>query len=241
MKFVPKPDKNALSNIKMFHGLAADAIERLYGQMQYKRFRKGDLLLVLGQRSASLLWIHTGSAKICDSIPSYLSAEAQDTRESVLNVVGPGAPLGEINFLDGQGHSATVTALEDTACFVLKCTDFRQFLSEFPQLQDNFSAHIGGIIRDKTAKIHCLTRQNLGGSIAEQLLVLASRWGQPRDAGQILIDIPLTQFLLANMTGHERSSVTHVLTTFKNKKWIAVSKDHRITIRDVNALREYSG
>lgn len=238
MKHSHPANEKTIASMQSLEGLNEAAVKQIQARMNYKNFRKGDAILSSGQKSNAVFWIHVGSVKIC----SPLSADdlaSTENRVTVFNVAGPGALLGEIHFVDGRGHSADVITLEKTSCFMMSHADFRFFLQELPELQDKFLVCLASHIRYKTKIISSLTYQTLAGSIAEQLLILAQRWSENSNQGHKRIIIPLTQVLLAQMTGHERSSVAHVLTTFKKKNWISIDKEHRITILNSEALSSF--
>ncbi len=240
MRATPLPDKENLSFIDLLRGLEQDAIDQLYKQMQYRLYRKGDMILSIGHVSQAIFLMHTGFAKICTASP-VIQRDNSEENESVFHIVGPGALLGEVNFLDNSGHTASVVALETASCFMLGNEVFRESLTKYPQLEKNFHHHLGARFRRMTAMFCLVTHQNVAEGIGEQLLKLANAYGEIGETNAILIRVPLTQVLLGAMTGHSRENVGRSLAFFKSRGWIDYAADRRILIKDAYALNQYCG
>lgn len=231
-----EPGIEGLRSMALLQGLSDEELACVYARTQYRRFRRGAVILSAGQHSSEVFFLYTGSVKISTDDKG---TNVEDSA-TILSLIGPGALLGEINALDGQGHSANAVALQLTTCFVLQREAFCQLRAAIPQLLHNVDQHLTAIIRRNSEQICALATQDLVGSIAEHLLMLAAQHGTTLDSGHIVIKVPLTQSLLAQMTGRERGNVARALATLKKQEWIAIDPQHYITILQPKALRDFA-
>lgn len=239
MKQAPLPDKAHLNEMDLFVGLNASEITRLHEAMQYRLFEKNEVVLAQGQSSKAVFFLHQGIVKVCDDPPQVSDAKRNRMRPIVVNIVGPGAILGEINALDGQGHTANVIALENAACFMLGTEEFCLFRGQIPQFSASLDRHFASLVRRQTTRYCHFLQLDLTGRIASVLLNLAERFGVPYGDAGCLITVRLTHSLLGDMTGHPRENVGRKLEVFRRQQWIAPLPDHRIAILNPDALARH--
>ena len=239
MKQAVLPDKMHLYEMDLFADISANEITRLHDAMQYRLFAKNEVILAQGQNSKAVFFLHRGIVKVCDSPPQVSGAKRHRMRPIVVNLVGHGAILGEINALDGQGHTANVIALEDAACFLLGTEEFHNFRGQMPQFAARLDRHFAMLVRRQTIRYCHFLQLDLTGRIASVLLNLAERFGTPYGDEHCLITLRLTHSLLGDMTGHPRENVGRKLDVFKRQQWIATLPDHRLVILAPDALAKH--
>ena len=100
----------------------------------------------------------------------------------------------------------------------------------------NLVAILSRRLRLANAQIESLTTQDVSGRIARQILALAHEYGEPAAEGAVRIPLRLTQGDFAGLIGATRVRVNQVLLTFKERNYITVDHDHRITVRNRDAL-----
>ena len=64
----------------------------------------------------------------------------EDGAEHAVNVIGPGAPVGEMAMLAGRPRAASVHATSDVEAAVLSIADFHRLASEYPRIYQDLGA-----------------------------------------------------------------------------------------------------
>lgn len=95
------------SRVAPFDGVPPLGLARLVELGQIRRFAFGKHLTVQGETADMTYVIAKGRVSVERSHPEF-------TAPVLLGELGPGAIVGPEGLLDGESHSATVTALEDT-------------------------------------------------------------------------------------------------------------------------------
>ena len=100
-------------------------------------------------------------------------------------------------------------------------------------------------LRFANEQIQALCTLDVPGRVARQILALADRYGKPAAgatpgaAGEVRIQLRLTQSDLGEVIGASRERVNQAIVEFKQNGYIAVDSDHRIHVRDRQALTRY--
>jgi CRP/FNR family transcriptional regulator/CRP/FNR family cyclic AMP-dependent transcriptional regulator len=110
-----------------------------------------------------------------------------------------------------------------------------RFLGNNPEFAYHVMHTLARRIRHLNDQISDVFFLDLNGRLARTLLNLAEQHGRKTEDGK-LIEIPLTQTDLAEMTGATRVSINKTLGRFRRAKWVRVQGRH-ITIQDERALR----
>ncbi|MFN3884204.1 MAG: cyclic nucleotide-binding domain-containing protein, partial [Rhodocyclaceae bacterium] len=98
---------DVLGRISLLAGLDRRELEELATQMQVRRYRKGELVLIKGSASDALMFLLAGSLQAVDY--------TEDGKEIGLNLFTAGSFFGELSLIDGLPRSATIVAIEDSA------------------------------------------------------------------------------------------------------------------------------
>src|ERR1051325_10674068 len=87
---------------------------------------RGSLILTQGDPGEALFLIRSGQVKV--------SVVAEDGREVILSVLGPGSFFGEMALVDDEPRSAHVIAMEESNLLMLRREDFQTRLRSSPEL-----------------------------------------------------------------------------------------------------------
>lgn len=99
---------HVLANVPLFSGLDATALEVLSGMTFQKTFQPGEPIVEEGHTGNGLYVILSGRVEV-------VKLDGTD-RAQVLATLGPGEPFGELALLGEWKRTATVRAIEETAC-----------------------------------------------------------------------------------------------------------------------------
>lgn len=201
----------ALQVVPFFKNLGSADANELAGRLVPRRFASGQTIFHLGDPGGLLYIINRGKIKI-----SYNTSEGQ---EVVLAILGPGDFFGELALLDDTPRSATAESLEPTETWTLHRDDFIHYITENPAFSLHVLQTLAQHIRRLNSQLADIFFLDLPGRLARTLLHLAEQYGRETDEG-ILIDLPLTQTDLAEMTGATRVSINKAIGRFRRSGWI---------------------
>lgn len=201
------------------------------GAGRFRRYRRGAPIIVQGDHGDTVFLVLSGRVKV--------TVNSADGREILLAVDGPGELLGEFEAIDHGGGARTAgnVALEAVECRAMTGQEFRDLLASSPSIPLV-------ILRWAIRRLQAADRRRVDAAsfdtthrLARLLLELADNLGQA-DPSHVDIDIPLTQEELASLIAASRDAVVRALTSLRSRHLIATAR-RRITILDVNALRQY--
>ena len=117
---------DVLTNVPLFDGLDARAMEALAGFTFRKTFEPGELIVEEGRTGNGLFIIVSGSADVIKGL--------QTAQPRTVAKLGAGEPIGEMALLGEWPRSATVRALEPTECIGIDRWIFLDHLDKEPKL-----------------------------------------------------------------------------------------------------------
>lgn len=116
------------------------AVNRILKEVDYIA---GKTIFEEGNEGKTLYLIKSGEVKVTKRDP--------EGREQVLTLLKEGDIFGEMSFLDGRPHSATVTAVHSTRILTIEKPDFDKFIEEHPKatykIMKNIVFRVDSIVR----------------------------------------------------------------------------------------------
>ena len=161
-------------------------------------FARNAIIVSEGDETGSLYVLLSGRVKV------FLS-DSQG-REVQLNRLGPGEYFGEIT-LDGGPRSASVIALEDTRCAVLRRSELVQLIEREPEFALHMVRKLARRVRALSENVRSLALMDVYGRVARLLLDLA----EERD-GRLVIREALTHKDIASRVGASREMVSRIFS-----------------------------
>jgi CRP-like cAMP-binding protein len=107
-------------------------------------------------------------------------------------------------------------------------------IQEHPQLARGLMAQLAGRLDDSWRLVRMLSRYTTEARLKSALLLLAERWGQPREEG-IEIALDLTHRTLADLAGASREKVTRAIGVLQQKGLVKVIK-RRLVVPSLDRL-----
>ena len=156
-----------LRRVPLFSLLTVHQAEALGSAVSKRRFKRGEALVVQGQKSDALYLLLTGRARV--------SASDTRGREVILATLLPGDYLGEMSIIDNEPHSASVHALVQTDVLALGRAEFTRCLAE------NVSMSLVVMRGLAMARIAAMIRTHSGSASAP-----SARVGSPSNATRLM-------------------------------------------------------
>jgi CRP/FNR family transcriptional regulator, cyclic AMP receptor protein len=216
-----------LADVPLFSGLQPGELQLISRCTRRRPLAANTTVLYQGIPGTALYVILTGRAKVHKATP--------DGQDVVMAILRPGQLFGELSLLDGNPCSADVTIMEQAEALVLTRDDLMECIRQAPQIAFNLLTTLTDRLRRANALIEAMSTLDAPGLVAWQLLSLARDHGMETPHG-VQIGVRLPQTELAAMVGSTRETVTRTLSHFRSLGWLAIDKQHRITLRQLDQL-----
>lgn len=216
-----------LAEVPLFEGLSREQLEKLDGLLHRKKYPAGAEIITVEQPGEVAYVILSGSVKIHIGQP--------DGSDVILAILGPGELVGEMSLADSLGRSATVVTLEESVLLWMGRPHFHASLREMPAMTLNLVNILSRRLRLANVHAQSLSRLDVHGRVAEQLLAFAREYGEELPDG-VRIPLRLTQSDLAGLVGASRVRVNQALGFFRRRNQVSVDRDNRLVVRDREAL-----
>jgi CRP-like cAMP-binding protein len=220
-------DADLLASSRLFAGIDAGGLTYLAEHAVHRSFERGQTIFREGDDGDSLYVIAEGGVKVWVS--------SGDGSEMVLATLRSPDAFGELSAVDGEGRSASATALERTVLLSLDRATLLDAVHRHPGVADGMLRGLGGLARRITEQASDLVFLDLAGRVAKTLATLAARDGRT-EGDRVMLALPLTQTELAEMVGGSRQSVNQILKSFEARGYLVVH-GREVEIVQLDALR----
>lgn len=208
-------EENVLLHTALFKQVSPEEAKELIANLEQDVFCKGEAIFRQGDTDHRMYVLESGKVK--------LIREAEDSRVQLLSIHAPGEMLGEIPVFDPKGgpRTASAIAMENGTSVVWLDRDVLfGWLDQHPRVAIDMLQVVAARQRANNERISDLVFTDVPGRLAKTLLNLATRFGEPVEAG-LKVPHDLTQEELAQLVGSSRETVNKALMDFANRGWIA--------------------
>jgi CRP/FNR family cyclic AMP-dependent transcriptional regulator len=192
-------------------------LDKIAAMATVRTFPKRAIVVTEGDDTDSLYVVLSGKARI------FVADDKG--REVQLNQVGPGEYFGEVT-LDGGPRSASVMAVEDCRCAVVKRTELTVFLEKNPELALHIVRKLAHRVRDLTENVRSLALMDVYGRVARLLLELAED-----KEGKLVISEVLTHKDIASRVGASREMISRIFSDLSEGGYVHKEDGHLVIAR----------
>ncbi|NKZ03957.1 Crp/Fnr family transcriptional regulator [Actinomadura latina] len=201
--------------------------------------RPGAFLMREHTRASQVFVLRAGAVKVWVD---------RDGEIAILDVLGPGDLVGEVEAADGGIRHANVEALTRVEALVLPAARFRGVLDAHPGSGWAVAAVLAERLRDSNDLRVAHFPDDPEHRLASRLLRLAERFGTPvkeeRPGGAteegVHVRVPISQQDLGRWTGMGRRKVAQILAAEPLRDSVSVTRN-AIVVRSADALRRLAG
>jgi CRP/FNR family transcriptional regulator len=181
-----------------------------------QHFAKGDLIFEQESPSNAFYAITTGRVKIYKMMPNG--------KDLILEIFGPGDPLGAVAVYMDRPFPASAMALEDTTCVIIPRAAFFHLLESNPSLVRGFLLGMTTRLVELTNRLAELTGGRIDARFARLFMKLASETGRA-ERGGTFIPIALSRQELADMTGTTVETCIRIMSRWNKEAIVRTEKD----------------
>lgn len=192
-----RADVNVLRNIPFFAPLDDAALERVTAMTVVRKYNRGDIILLEGDTSGALHYVHTGLVKVFKTSP--------EGKEQVLRLIAAGYTFNDVPALDGGPNPASAAAVEASEIYLIRHLELRELIATRPEVALAVVKSLAGALRHLVVLVEDLSLRHVTARVAKLLL------DQERSRESSRHRYHLTQQEMAAMVGTAREVVGRAL------------------------------
>jgi CRP/FNR family transcriptional regulator len=218
--------EDVLRRTTIFRRLTQEDRQRLAAVANLRDYDKGDLLFNEGDAADQLYTVVTGRVKVFK-----MTARGTDI---ILEIFGPGDPVGAVAVYETRPYPASAMALEATTCLGIPRQAFFTLLEAHPSLVRGLLVGLTHRLIELTNRLTELTGGKVDARLARFMLKLADDMGQKRPEGTF-IPLALSRQELADMIGTTIETSIRIMSRWNKEDVVRTEKDG-FTVVDRSAL-----
>lgn len=217
---------NLIQKVPLYRRLSEEDRAELAAACRIESYERGDLVFAEGDPAADFFTVVEGRIKVFKGTP--------DGRIVILEIFGPGDPVGAVAVYEELPYPATAVALEPTICLRTPKQDFYALLERRPSL-------VRGLLMALTHRLVLLTNrlaERTGGRVetrfARLFMKLSDDIGR-QDRSGIFIPMALSRQELADLLGTTVETSIRIMSRW-GKEGIVQTEKEGFFVTDVEAL-----
>ena len=218
---VIRPTPAVLAQIPLFRRVSADDRERLAAVAEIRSYERGDAIFREGDESSYFLVVTTGRVKVFKHTPAG--------SDRILELFGPGGPLGAVAAYEARPYPASAEALEPTNCLLIPRQTFFNLLEQHPSLVRGLLGSLSLRRVELTTRLAELTGGRVESRFARLFLKLTDQIGRS-ERGGLFIPLPLSRQELADMTGTTIETCIRIMSRWGKDDVLRTEKDGFVVV-----------
>jgi len=210
----------------MFRRLTPEDRQRLAAVATVRDFDKGALLFSEGDASDFLYTVVSGRVKVFKT-----TARGSDV---ILEIFGPGDPVGAVAVYEARAYPAGASALEPTTCMLIPRGAFFSLLESHPTMVRGLLTGLSHRLVELTTRLAELSGGRVEARLARFLLKLADDLGR-QQAGGTFIPLALSRQEIADMIGTTIETSIRIMSRWGKENVVRTEKDGFVIV-DRSAL-----
>jgi CRP-like cAMP-binding protein len=203
-----------LRQIPLFASLGDDDLKHIAVVTKQRTFRRGDIILLEGERGGNLCYIDHGLVKIFKT--------SSDGKEQIIRLIESGQTFNEVPAIDGEPNPASAAAMQDSTIYLVSGEALRSFILESPAVAAAVVSSLTSALRRLVSLVEDLSFRQVTARVAK---ILYEQEHQHK----------LTQQEIAAMAGTAREVVGRALKQLEMHGAIEIRQGH-VTVKNVDLL-----
>jgi len=205
----------------IFRRLTPEDRQRLATVASVREFDKGAMLFSEGEGSDFFYTVITGRVKVFKTTPRGTDV--------ILELFGPGDPVGAVAVYESRPYPASGLALEPTTCLLVPRQAFFSLLESHPTMVRGLLVGLTHRLVELTNRLTELSGGRIEARFARFFLKLAQDMGQPRDGGTF-VSMTLSRQELADMTGTTIETSIRIMSRWRKQDIVRTEKDGFVVV-----------
>jgi CRP/FNR family transcriptional regulator len=212
-------ESEELRKASLFAPLSEDDMARVAAVTVERRYERGDIIILEGDRGGALYFVRSGLVKVFKSSPGG--------KEQVLRLIEAGRTFNDVPALDAGPNPASAAALEPSIVYATGGAELRRLISERPGVALATVQALAGALRHLVALVEDLSFRHVTARVAKILIEQDASADAGGASGKATHR--LTQQEMAAMAGTAREMVGRALKELEATGAIRIQRG-RITV-----------
>ena len=218
---MPDTLEDVLRRTTIFRRLSPEDRQRLASVASVRDFEKGAALFSEGDASNSLYTVTEGRVKVFKT-----TARGTDV---ILEIFGPGDPVGAVAVYESRAYPASAVALEPTRCLLIPRQAFFSLLETHPTMVRGLLIGLTHRLVELTNRLTDLSGGRVEARLARFLLKLADDIGQPRSDGTF-IPLALSRQEIGDMIGTTIETSIRIMSRWGKQDIVRTEQDGFVVV-----------
>jgi CRP/FNR family transcriptional regulator len=205
-----------LKSIPFYGTLSEEDVAHLAEIALVRHWQKGEALFCEGDPSDHIFAIASGRVKVVKALPSG--------KEVILEIFGPGDPVGAVVAYEGRPYPATAFATEPTVCVLVRRAPFLTLLESRPSLLRGFLVGLTQRIVEFARRIPEVAGGRVEARLAHLFLKLADRMGKV-SGRETFIPMPLSRQDLADLAGTTLETAIRIMSRWSKERTLLTERE----------------
>jgi CRP-like cAMP-binding protein len=213
--------EEVLRRSTLFRRLTPEDRKRLAAVATVSAFDKGAALFNEGDGSDRLYTVLNGRVKVFKTTPRGTDV--------ILELFGPGDPVGAVAVYESRPYPASAVALEPTTCVIIPRQAFFSMLETYPSMVRGLLVGLTHRLVELTNRLTELSGGRVEGRLARFFLKLAQDVGKPHANGTF-IALTLSRQELADMIGTTIETSIRIMSRWGKDDIVRTEKDGFVVV-----------
>lgn len=213
------------NSIPLFAGLRNEDRQALAPLCRIRGYEKGETIFNEGDPADRIHFVVLGRVKI---------VKAAGDRDVIIEILGPGEPVGAVAVFERRPFPASAVALEGSSILTVPEREFFQLVESRPEMMRHLLAGLTYRLMMVNKRLADMTG-SAEHRAARLFLTLLDRVGLPRDGG-VFIPLPLSRQEIADLIGTTLETAIRLMSRWQKEELILTEKSGFL-VPDAAALR----
>jgi CRP/FNR family transcriptional regulator len=210
-----------LRRTTIFRRLSAEDRQRLAAAASVRTYEKSAALFHEGDASELLYTVVEGRVKVFKTTPRGTDV--------ILEIFGPGDPVGAVAVYESRAYPATAVALEPTRCVVIPRQVFFALLEAHPTMVRGLLIGLTHRLVELTNRLAELSGGRIEARLARFFLKLATDMGQPQPQGTF-VPLVLSRQEIADMIGTTIETSIRIMSRWGKDDLVRTEKEGFVVV-----------
>lgn len=206
----------AIGTLPLYRRLQVEDRVKLAAVSTLESFPRASLIFREGDEARSVHVVVAGRIKVAKLTPAG--------REVILDMPGPGDPIGAVAAFEGFAYPASATATVDSVCLVTRRDAFFSLLEAHPSLVRGLLSGLTLRLVELTKRMAELSGGRVEARMARLLCKLAEEQGVRREAG-VFVPVRLTRQELADLCATTIETAIRVMSRWGKEGLVRTERD----------------
>lgn len=190
--------------------------KRLLDVASARSYPRGETIFQEGDPSEHLYTIASGRVKVVKMLPAG--------REMIVEILGPGDPLGAVAAYESRPYPASAVAMEEATLILVRRAALFALMESSPSIARGLLAGLSIRIVQLTQRLAEVAGSRVETRFAHLFLKLADRLGRPQGDGTF-IPMTLSRQDLADLTGTTIETCIRLMSRWQKESVVRTEKD----------------